>query len=132
MKLHNTRDEDIILEAVLACYRERFDEGAEVVTLRSLFLLDPIGDEDVGVALFRRVAVGAEDDLLAVRREHREAVEGVVERDAFQPRTVDLDYIKVEVAPFRVIDVRREDNPLAVGEEVRSEAGFVEFCHTAL
>ena len=51
MKLHNTRDEDIILEAVLACYRERFDEGAEVVTLRSLFLLDPIGDEDVGVFL---------------------------------------------------------------------------------
>src|SRR5262245_16925296 len=35
MKLHNTRDEDIILEGVLARYRERFDEGAEVVTLRS-------------------------------------------------------------------------------------------------
>jgi len=51
MKLHNTRDEDIILEAVLACYREWLDEGAEVVTLRSLFLLDPIGDEDVGVFL---------------------------------------------------------------------------------
>jgi hypothetical protein len=77
--------------------------------------LDPIGDEDVGVALFRRVAVRAEDDLLAVGREHREAVEGVVERDAFQPRTVDVDYIKVEVAPSRVIDVRREDDPLAVG-----------------
>ena len=66
MKLHNTRDEDIILEAVLVCYRERFDEGAEVVTLRSFFLLDPIDDEQVGVALFRGVAVGAEDDLLAV------------------------------------------------------------------
>src|SRR5215813_1954325 len=103
-----------------------------MATVRKETLLYPIRNEHIGVALLRRVAVGAEDDLLAVGREHREAVEGVVERDALQPRAVDVDYIKVEVAPALVIDVRREDDPLAVGEEVRSEAGFVELCHAAL
>ena len=76
MKLHNTRDEDIILEAVLACYRERFDEGAEVVTLRSFFLLDPIRNEDVGVDLFSRVAVRAEDDLRVDRRRQAHEIPG--------------------------------------------------------
>jgi hypothetical protein len=58
--------------------------------------LDPIGDEDVGVALFGRVAVRAEDGLLAVGQEHWEAVEGVVERYALKPRDIDIDRVKVE------------------------------------
>jgi hypothetical protein len=48
MKLHNTRDEDVSLEAALSRYRERFDEGAEVVTLRSPFLLDFKSDLKLG------------------------------------------------------------------------------------
>jgi hypothetical protein len=36
MKLHNTGDEGVCLEAALARYRVRLDEGAEVVTLERL------------------------------------------------------------------------------------------------
>src|SRR5262249_21450635 len=95
-------------------------------------LIDPIRDEHVGVTLLSPVAVRAEDELLAVGRKHREAVEGVVERDAFKPRAVNIDCVELEIAPALVIEVRREDDPLAVGEEVRGEAGFVELGHAAL
>src|SRR5262249_46372520 len=95
-------------------------------------LIDPIRDEHVGVTLLSPVAVRAEDELLAGGGKQREAVEGVVERDAFKPRAVNIDCVELEIAPALVIEVRREDDPLAVGEEVRGEAGFVELGHAAL
>ena len=82
--------------------------------------LDPIGDEHVGVALFRRVAVGAEDDLLAVGRKHREAVEGVVKCDAHKPWAIDIDHVN-EV----VLMNARERDPKKAKETARIRNDYV-------
>ena len=59
----------------------------------------PTGEEKVGVALFGIVAVGGEDQVLAVRREHREAVEFGGVGDALEVGAVDVDCPEIELTP---------------------------------
>ena len=73
-----------------------------------------------------RVAVRREHELLAVRREHREPVERVVVRHALEAGAVDIDQIEIEIAPLRVVDVRREDQALAVRMPRRREVRAAE------
>ena len=51
---------------------------------RAWSLLSPVRDEDVRLAFGLAVPVRPEHQLLAVGRKHREAVEGVVERDLLE------------------------------------------------
>src|SRR4029079_14200482 len=77
-------------------------------------LWPPVGDEDVGFAGLRVVAVGREDQVRAVRREHREPVEGRVVGDALEAGAIDIDQVQLEVALLRVLVIRREDDAPAV------------------
>src|SRR5205085_11451029 len=72
--------------------------------------LDPIGDEDVGLAGLAVAAIAAERELRAVGREHGERVEGRVEGDALEAGPVERDEVEVEVAPGRVLVVAREED----------------------
>src|SRR5262249_13002812 len=49
--------------------------------------------------------------------------------DPLEARAVDVDHIEIEVASLRVVGVAREDDPLAVGMEVRREAGLAKLRH---
>src|SRR4029079_12072003 len=100
-------------ESIATSSRSRSTTGS----MAGRFLRPPVGDEDVGVAGLRVVAVGRKDQVRAVRREHREAVEGRVVRDAFEAGAIDIDEVQLEVALLRVLVVRREDDPLAVRRE---------------
>src|SRR5690242_17923147 len=85
------------------------------------FSIHPIGNKNVGVTLHLGIAVRGKDQLPAVRREHREAVEGVVVCDALQSRPVYVDGVEIEVTPLCIVDVRSEDAALPVREEVGRE-----------
>ena len=87
---------------------------------------NPVGDEHVRLAFRLGVPVRGEDEVLAVWREHREPVERVVERHAFEARAVHIDQVEIEVAALRVVDVRREDQPLAVRVPGGREVGAAE------
>jgi hypothetical protein len=107
--------------------RRRGDRAARVV--------DPLGDEDVGVAVVaarrrrRRAAVRRERQALAVRGEHREAVEALGVGDALEVGAADVDRPDVEVAAARVGDVGGEQDPLARRMEERRERRRVQVGH---
>src|SRR5436305_885760 len=54
-------------------------DSFSITNQKSKILLDPVGDEDVRVALDLSVAVRGEGEFLPVGREHGEAIEGRVE-----------------------------------------------------
>src|SRR5258707_5207822 len=87
--------------------------------------LNPIRDTNIRVTLLRAVTIRSEDQLLAVRREHRKTIKRVVIGNALQPRSVRLDRVEIEIAAFRIGIIRGENNALAVGKEVRRKARFV-------
>src|SRR6266852_6882012 len=62
--------------------------------LRSQYLLDPIGDEDVRVAAYPPVAIRSEDKFLPIRRKHRETIKRLVVGNSFQTCTVDIDFVE--------------------------------------
>src|ERR1043165_9247421 len=95
-------------------------------------LLNPVSNEHVRVTLLRRVAVRGEHKLLPVRRKHREAVKRVVESDPLQSGAINVDLVKIEVSPARVINIRREDDALAVGKKVRTKVRFAVTRYLAL
>src|ERR1043166_5877310 len=99
---------------------------SQIKNPKSKILLDPVGDEDVGLAPHLAVAVRGEGELASVGREHGEAVEGGVEGYLLQARAVCVDGEEVEVAAAHVRVVRGEDDAPAVGEEVGREAGRAE------
>ena len=67
-----------------------------------------------------------EHELLAVGREHREAVEAGLAGDPLEAAAVVADQVDVEGAAARVRVVAREDDALAVGVEVGREGGRTE------
>ena len=67
--------------------------------------LDPVGDKDIGIALFRGIAIGAEDELFAIRRKHREAIEAFVEGDLLLASAVNIDGVNIEVSSTRIAEV---------------------------
>src|SRR5712692_10751887 len=85
------------------------------------FSFHPIRDKDVRLALNLIVSVRCEHQLLSVGAEHRKSVECRIESDSFEPRAVDVDRVEIEVPALRISHVRREDDALAVWEEIRSE-----------
>ena len=91
----------------------------------------PAGDVDIGLAGLALVAVRREGELLAVRREHREAVETGEEGDPLEIAAVGVDRPDVELPALGVAVVGREEDPLAVGEEEGRERGGAEVGHLA-
>ena len=99
--------------------------------------LDPRRDEHVRIVLAGGAtgdAIGLAraglDDIapvrrhrqgLAIRREHREAVEAGGGRDPLEVRAIDVDPEEVELGAAGLQVVRREDHALAAGIEVRRE-----------
>src|SRR5947209_3744434 len=83
--------------------------------------LHPVGDEDVGLAAYLAMAIRGEDELLAVRGEHREAVELFAVGDALQIRAIHIDHVEIKVAPLGIGHIRGEDDAFAVGQEERRE-----------
>ena len=61
----------------------------EILLKSSLF--DPIGNEDVCIALLRVVSVRAEDEMFSIASEHRESIERLVESYLLESRSVDVD-----------------------------------------
>src|SRR5688500_11493779 len=82
---------------------------------RSGCLLLPLGDEHVRLPLGLRIAIRREHEMLPVRREHREAIERAVVGDALETGAVDVDQVEIEVPTPRIVHVRGEDDPLAIG-----------------
>src|SRR5688572_12485214 len=66
-------------------------------------LPDPVSDEEIGIGLDRGMAIRGPDELLAVGREHREAVEGGAERHLLEARAVEVDEVEIEVRAARVL-----------------------------
>src|SRR5688500_11347930 len=95
--------------------------GLIVRRVRTKSLIHPISDEDIRLSADFSVAVGCEDDLLAIAREHRKAVEFGAVGDPLQVSAVDADHPELELAPLFVTEIRSEDNALAVGVEEWSE-----------
>src|SRR4029453_9146495 len=95
-------------------------------------LLDPVDEEQVGLARGLAAAVAREHELRAVGREHREAVKGGLAGDALEPAAVVADQVEVERAAARVGVVAREDDALAVRVEIGRERGRAEPGHLAL
>ena len=81
---------------------------------RAPSLFNPVCDEHVRVAAHLRVAIGSEDELLPVGREHRETIKRVVESDALQARAINVDFVEIEIATFGIGQVGSEDYSLAV------------------
>lgn len=71
-----------------------------------LILIYPVGDEDIRFALSFAVAIRGEDDLLSVGAEHREAVKGVVIRDAFKAAAINVHRIKIKVTASGIVLIR--------------------------
>jgi hypothetical protein len=92
-------------------------------------VLDPVRDEDVGLARDARVAVGGEGELLAVGREHRETVEALGEGDLLQASSIDVDLEDIEASAAGLAEVGCEEDGAAVGREVRREARRLEVRH---
>jgi hypothetical protein len=78
----------------------------------------PARDVDVGLAGLALVAVGRKCELLAVGREDREAIESGEPGDALEIAAVAVDRPDVELAPLGIAVIGREEDPLAVGEEI--------------
>src|SRR5438552_3106425 len=74
--------------------------------------LEPVGDEHVLLARRAGVAVGGEDQALAVAREHRKRRERVRPGDALESGPVEVHEVEGEGAAARIVDVRREDDLL--------------------
>src|SRR4051812_37898858 len=92
--------------------------------LRDARSFNPIRNEHVGLPFGPGVSVRREDEVLAVGREHREAIEGVAIADALEAGAVEIDQVDVEVSTLRVRDVRREDQTLAVRMPRRRKVGL--------
>src|SRR5262249_16902630 len=88
---------------------------------RARFLIHPVRDKHVRLPFDLPVPVRREHQATAVGREHRETVEGVVERHLLEPRAIQVDQEDVEVPLLRILDVGREDQPTAVGMPRRRE-----------
>ena len=96
-------------------------------------LVSPFGDEQVGVALCRVVAVACEYQEAPTRREHREAVKLGAVGDAFDAGAVFVDDEQLELSKPGVVTglgevlhadhVAREDDALVVGQPERTEVG---------
>src|ERR1700740_1349793 len=89
-------------------------------------LFHPISNEDVRLAWLCAVSVRCEHQLLTIRREHRKTIEALVVSDALQPASVDVDYVEIKVAAFRIGDVRRKYYALGVRKEIRRETRCVQ------
>src|SRR5262249_15977499 len=64
---------------------EIFPEKRRVVMIASYFTkksFNPVGDENVRLARFRRVPIPSKHQLLAIRREHRKPIKSSVVSDA--------------------------------------------------
>ncbi len=94
--------------------------------------IDPTCDVDVRLARRALIAIRAERELAAVRREHRKAVEAFRVRDALELSAVDVDCKQIELPAARVVVIRREDDAPPVREEKRREVGAAEIGHLAL
>src|SRR5687767_669866 len=98
---------------------KRRASSATYVAIRFIISLNPISNKNIRVALLHRVAIRSKHQLLAVRREHWKTVERVAESDALQAGAVNIHFVEIEIAPLRVIHIRREYDALAVRKEVR-------------
>src|SRR5436853_6561692 len=97
-----------------------------------LFLLNPIRDKDIRLALLCSVPIRSKHQLLSIGRKHRKTVERVVVGNPLYPCTVNVNHIKIKITALRIGNVRRENYPFAVGEEVGREAGFVQVSDLSL
>src|SRR5262245_64855627 len=88
---------------------------------REQALLEPVRHEDVRLPRMRAVTVRREDEVLAVPRKEREAVEGLVEGHPLETRSVVLDHVEIEIASLGVGLVRREKDALPVAEPAGRE-----------
>src|SRR3990172_3057840 len=88
--------------------------------------LRPLGHEYVRLSRDRPMPIGGKDQLGAVWREHWEPVEVPVRGDLHESRTVHVHEVEIEVAGPWILVVRREDDPPAVGMEIRCEVGPAE------
>ena len=64
-----------------------------------------IGDKHIGFAPDLAQAVRGKHQLAAVMGEHGEAVEAFIVCYSLDIAAVDVDHIKVEVTPFRVVHI---------------------------
>src|SRR3990170_8724252 len=85
--------------------------------------LDPICDEDIGIAGLAAVAVGGKNQVLAVGGEHGEAVEAVLVGHPLLTGAVRVHQVQIEFAAAGVGMVAAEDDSFAVGMEEGREIG---------
>src|SRR5262249_12227623 len=86
----------------------------------------PIRGEDVELVASLGVAVGTENQLLAVRRELRERREAAEIGDLLQVSAIQISHEQLELPAVTFILVRGEQDLLTVGCERRRKAGAAE------
>src|SRR4030095_8095322 len=65
----------------------------------------PFSNEHVRLSRLASVAIRREYEAFPVRREHGEPVEGIVERNSFQPGSIHVHDVEIEVASLGIADV---------------------------
>src|SRR6516164_8367452 len=89
-----------------------------------VWLLHPVGDEDVCLVGSLAVAVGGPDEALPVGGEHGESIEIGVVGDALLSGAVFVDDVEIEVAAiFGIGLIRSKNDALAVGQPIRTKVG---------
>ena len=78
------------------------------------------------------VAIRAKHEVLAVAREHWKRIEHTAMRDLLEMRAVLFDHKEIELAVLRILEIRGEDDPLAIRMEVRREARTVQMRYLPL
>src|SRR4051794_16300777 len=92
---------------------------AALLCHRTPKLINPIRDEDVGIALRLAVTIGSKHQLLSISGKHWEAIKRFVECNSFQTASVSVNDIQIKIAAARIIHVGGENYALAVGKKVR-------------
>ena len=77
------------------------------------------------------VTVGAEDEFLAIRGEHREGVKPSVVGYLGKVASVYVDGVHVEREASCIFMIRGEDDALAVRHKVRCPVGLAQICNLA-
>src|ERR1044071_10034058 len=90
-------------------------------SLKALVL--PVRDEDVRFTRFGVEAVRCPDEVSTIGAELREAIEVGIGRHLFEPGSVRIDQVQIEVATPRILIVGRENDAPTVRSEERSEVG---------
>ena len=87
-------------------------------------LIHPIGYKNIGVFRAPIIPIGAEHHLLPVGRKHGKRVKNAIERNLFQARAVQIDFVDIEVKAAFGSVVGTEQNGFPIGGEIGRPIGF--------